>query len=77
MMKDATGGNVACQGIGGAYKATLAPNFQPKGTDQGSIDEAVSTLRLAMTTCPNAKIVAGGYRQATSSSDQLVEIVQG
>ena len=33
--------NVACQGVGGAYKAEIAPNLQPKGTDQASIDQAV------------------------------------
>jgi cutinase len=66
-MKDATNNQVACQGIGGDYKALLAPNTLPKGTDQASIDEAVKTIQQAMTACPNAKVVMAGYRYVRQS----------
>jgi hypothetical protein len=58
-----TAGDVACQGVGGAYKATLAANTQPKGTDDASIQQAVSLIMQAMTQCPNSKMVLAGYRQ--------------
>jgi cutinase len=61
-MKDASNNQVACQGVGGQYKAELAPNNLPKGTDQPSIDEAVKVIQSAMTACPNAKVVLAGYR---------------
>lgn len=39
--------NVACQGVGGAYKAQLAPNTLPQGTDQASIDQAVQVRAIS------------------------------
>jgi cutinase len=61
-MKTAANGGVACQGIGGAYKAQLAPNTQPKGTNDASINEAVKVIKQAMTACPDSKMVLAGYR---------------
>jgi cutinase len=54
--------NVACQGVGGAYKAGLAENVYPKGTTDAAIKVAKDHLRSAATRCPQAKIVSGGYR---------------
>jgi cutinase len=61
-MKQAARGGVACQGIGGDYKATLQANTQPKGTDDKSIAEAMSVISNAMTSCPDSKMVLAGYR---------------
>jgi len=72
-MKDATNNGVACQGIGGNYKATLAANTQPLGTDQQSIDEAVRVITSAMTACPNAKVVMAGYSQGSAVISQAVQ----
>jgi hypothetical protein len=62
-MKVAAGaGGVSCQGVGGAYKATLQANTQPKGTNAASIQEAVSVITDAMTQCPQSTMVLAGYR---------------
>lgn len=50
------------QGVGDPYDAALSPNFLPAGTTQGAIDEAKRMFTLANTKCPNAAVVAGGYR---------------
>ncbi len=55
-------GNVACQGVGGAYMATLQANLQPNGTDQASINQAIQTIQQAMTACPQSAMVLAGYR---------------
>jgi cutinase len=54
--------NVACQGVGGAYKAGLAENVSPKGTTDASIRVAKEHLANAARKCPSAAIVSGGYR---------------
>jgi cutinase len=72
-MKSASPGGVSCQGIGGAYKATLAANVQPEGTDAQSIAEATKVITSAMTTCPNAKMVLVGYSQGSAVISQAVQ----
>lgn len=54
--------NVWVQGVGGAYKAALLDNLAKEGTTQAAIDEMMNLLKRANSLCPNAKIVAAGYR---------------
>jgi len=61
-MKDANPQGVACQGVGGAYRATLTANTLPGGTNKASIDEAVTTIKQAMTACPDSVMTLAGYR---------------
>lgn len=72
-MKAATNGGVACQGVGGAYKATLLANTRPKGTDDASIQEAVKTINQAMTACPDSQMVLAGYSQGTAVISEAVQ----
>jgi len=72
-MKTAANGGVACQGIGGAYKAQLAPNTQPKGTNDASINEAVKVIKQAMTACPDSKMVLAGYSQGSAVISNAVQ----
>ncbi|KAF1987840.1 carbohydrate esterase family 5 protein, partial [Aulographum hederae CBS 113979] len=65
-MKKNMPGAVACQGVGGAYKATLAANFEDAGTNAASIKEAVKVMNQAMTKCPQSKMVFGGYSQGSA-----------
>lgn len=53
---------MGCQGIGGAYTAGLGENFLPQNTAPQDIQAAVDVFNDCNTKCPNAKIVAGGYR---------------
>jgi len=60
-------GDVACQGIGGDYKATLAANFQDKGTDDKAIAEAMKVINQAMTACPQSTMILAGYRSVKNA----------
>lgn len=62
------GGGVACQGVGGAYKAGIMDNVSALGTTQAAINEAKNMFSKAAQKCPNAKIVFGGYRYGPTVS---------
>lgn len=72
-MKKISNDQVACQGVGGDYKAELAPNFQAKGTDDKSIAEAVKVIGAAMKNCPQARVVLAGYSQGSAVISQAVQ----
>lgn len=54
--------NVACQGVGSPYTASIGDNLLPKGTSAAAIDQATRLFQLAATKCPTTKIIASGYR---------------
>jgi cutinase len=55
-------GNVLCQGVGGAYSASIMDNISAKGTSAAAIKEATKMFTTASTKCPNAILTFGGYR---------------
>jgi len=59
-------GNVACQGVGGAYSAGLVDNVAPAGTTAGAIAEATKMFTTADSKCASSVITAGGYSQGTA-----------
>jgi len=63
-LKSAVGNdNVACQGVGGKYTASMGDNGQERFTSQAAIDEATKVFQQAVQKCPQAKITFGGYSQ--------------
>jgi len=56
-------GKVACQGVGGAYKASMMDNGKAQFTDPAAIQEALKIFNEAAQKCPKAKITFGGYSQ--------------
>lgn len=62
---------MGCQGIGGAYTAGLAENFLPDNTAPQDVQAAVDVFNKCNTKCPNAKIVAGGYRYVAIATRKL------
>ncbi|GAB7363418.1 hypothetical protein MBLNU230_g3695t1 [Neophaeotheca triangularis] len=68
-------GNVACQGVGGSYRATLAGNSFPEGTPSAAYDEAIGLFNTAASRCPNTVIVAGGYRLASGVRNRTAGVV--
>ncbi|KAK9420553.1 putative Cutinase [Seiridium unicorne] len=63
--------DVAAQGVD--YAAALETNFLPGGADPAGIATMVSLLNQAVSQCPDAKIVIGGYSQGAAMTHRAVE----
>lgn len=61
-------GDLWVQGVGEPYSADLESNLLPKGTSDAAIGEATKMFNLAAEKCPNAAIVAGGYRYVSTTN---------
>jgi cutinase len=60
-------GDIWVQGVGEPYSADLESNLLPKGTSDAAIGEATKMFNLVAEKCPNAAIVAGGYRYVSTT----------
>ncbi|ORY01568.1 cutinase [Clohesyomyces aquaticus] len=65
------GRDLQIEGI--SYKADLAPNYLPGGTDRESWGMMKSTLEKVNQRCPTAKVVAGGYSQGAAVIHRGIE----
>jgi len=64
---------VVCQGVGSPYSAGLGDNARPGGTSPEAIKKAQSLFQLAVSKCPQATIVFGGYSQGTAVMHNAVK----